>query len=348
MSGQPSLVRQWILLRGLCTRRLGASARELAEELSVSKKTIRRDLETFRAAGFPLEPTVQDRGCTRWRITVQTTQPALGSTFDEAITLYLGRRFLEPLVGALFWNAARRAFGKLRALLTPVGLRYVERFSEVFRLTVVGTTDYTKKAAIIDLLTQAIEDRRAVLITYRSLRATELVTYYAYPYGLVCHFGRLYLVGCAPRREAIRIWRVDRMDEVSLTDFRFNPPQDFDLKSYLSGSFGIYRGAKAVHIKVRFSPSVARYVQESTWHPSQKLTRQKNGSLIAEFDLETAEDIKHGLFGFGKHAIVLAAESLRPRIIQGLQSTLLQYRQAPQPASKPRNIVHREDPNHES
>lgn len=348
MSGQPSLVRQWIVLRSLCTRRLGASVSELADELSVSKKTIRRDLETFQAVGFPLAETVEDRGRKRWRIAVQTAQPGLAFAFDEAIALYLGRRFLEPLAGTLLWDAAQRAFGKLRAFLTPGGLRYVERFSKVFHLTRVGTSDYSKKAAMIDLLTQAIEDCRAVLITYRSLRATESVTYDAYPYGLVCHFGRLYLVGWAPRREAIRTWRVDRMEEVGLTELRFNPRENFDLKSYLSGSFGIYRGDGAVHIKVRFSPSVARYVQESTWHPSQKLTRQKNGSLIAEFDLDTAEEIKHWLLSFGKHAVVLAPESLRQQISQELQSTLLQYRPAWQPAKEPPNRVHREDQDHES
>ena len=54
MSEESPLVRQWILLRTLCARRYGASVKEMADEMGVSDKTIRRDLETFQKAGFPL------------------------------------------------------------------------------------------------------------------------------------------------------------------------------------------------------------------------------------------------------------------------------------------------------
>ncbi len=39
-------------------RRYGVTIKELAEDSGVSEKTIRRDLETFRAVGFPLEEIV--------------------------------------------------------------------------------------------------------------------------------------------------------------------------------------------------------------------------------------------------------------------------------------------------
>ncbi len=52
--GSP-LVRQCVLLRTLCARHYGVSVKELAGELSVSGKTIRRDLHTFQEAGFPLK-----------------------------------------------------------------------------------------------------------------------------------------------------------------------------------------------------------------------------------------------------------------------------------------------------
>ena len=57
-------------------------------------------------------------------------------------------------------------------------------------------------------------------------------------------------------------------------------------------------------MKVRFSPTVARYVTESNWHSSQKLTPQKDGSLIAEFDLDHTEEIKRWIQSFGRHALL--------------------------------------------
>ncbi len=204
MSEETPLVRQWILLRILCSRRYGATVKEMAQEMGVSEKTIRRDLETFQRCGFPLQESVLDRGLKKWSITPDKDQPALTFTFDEAIALYLGRHLMEPLAGTLFWKAAQRAFKKIRAALSDEALKYVERFRSMFHQTMVGTSDYSKKADLIDQLMLGIEDHKAVFIAYQSLQATEPVTYDVYPYGLTYHRGSLYLIGWAPQHEEIR------------------------------------------------------------------------------------------------------------------------------------------------
>ena len=195
MAEQPPLVRQWVLLRALCARHYGATVKELAEELGVSLKTIRRDLDVLGGAGFPMEETVEQFGRKKWRIDPERAQPGLTFTLDEAISLYLGRHLLEPLAGTLFWDAAQRAFRKIRASLGVEAIRYIERFRAVFHQTAVGASDYARKAELIDQLMIGIEDRRAVFITYQSLRATEPVSYDLYPLGLAYHRGSLYLVG---------------------------------------------------------------------------------------------------------------------------------------------------------
>jgi len=66
MSEDPPLVRQWILLRKLATHRCGLTVREMAREMEVAEKTIRRDLDQFRSLGMPLREEVAQRGCKRW------------------------------------------------------------------------------------------------------------------------------------------------------------------------------------------------------------------------------------------------------------------------------------------
>jgi hypothetical protein len=126
MSEQPPLVRQWVLLRTLCAHHYGASVKELAEELAVSEKTIRRDLGTFEQAGFPLEEAVEQFGRKRWRIDPAKSQPGLSFAFDEAVALYLARRLMEPLAGTPFWQAAQRAFKRIRASLGTQVPGYIE------------------------------------------------------------------------------------------------------------------------------------------------------------------------------------------------------------------------------
>jgi predicted DNA-binding transcriptional regulator YafY len=311
MPDQPPLVRQWVLLRMLCARRYGVTVREAAEELGVSLKTIRRDLESFQAAGFPLRECVEQRGRKAWSIETADGAPGLSFAFDEAIALYLGRHLLEPLAGTPFWEAAQRAFRKIRASLSPAAVKYIERFAGVFHQTMLGTSDYSKQTDIIDRLMVGIEDSHAVFITYQSLRATEPVTYDVYPYGLTYHRGSLYLVGVAPQHDEIRHWKVNRIEEAELTEFRFQRPEDFDLPTHFAKSFGVFHGEGDYRVRIRFSPAVARYVEESRWHPSQKLARQADGGLIAEFRLGDTEEIMRWALSFGRHAEVLEPEALR-------------------------------------
>ena len=148
----------------------------------------------------------------------------------------------------------------------------------------------------------AIEDRRIAFITYRSLRTTEPVTYDIYPYGLIYHRGSLYLVAFAPQHDEIRHYRVDRIDAVEVQSLQFTKPANFDLRTHLDQSFGVFsRNGAPVRVRICFSSAVSRYVEEKRWHPSQKLSRQADGSLVAEFVLTATEEIKSWILQLRRH-----------------------------------------------
>lgn len=320
MPDQPPLIRQWILLRMLCAKRYGMTVKEMVAEMGVSEKTIRRDLETFQAAGFPLKETVEDFGRKKWSIDRDRAKPELSFLFDEAIALYMGRRFLEPLAGTIFWQAAQRAFQKIRATLGNEAIDYMEQFGTTFYHTTVGASDYSKKAELIDTLMIGIEDQKAVFITYQSLRSTEPVTYDVYPYGLTYHRGSLYLIGKSPDKDDIRHWKVDRIEAAETTQVLFIRPEEFDLTGHLSKSFGVFQGDGEVEIRVRFSKEVARYVQESNWHHSQEITEQEDGSIEACFTLDHTEEIKRWLLSFGRHAEILEPEIFREEMVEEIEA----------------------------
>jgi len=325
MPDQPPLIRQWILLRMLCAKRHGMTVKEMVAEMDVSEKTIRRDLETFQAAGFPLQEQVGDFGRKHWQIDRDRAKPGLSFLFDEAIALYMGRRFLEPLAGTIFWQAAQRAFQKIRATLGTEVIDYMERFGTTFYQTTVGASYYSKKDDLIDTLMIGIEDQKAIFITYQSLRSTEPVTYDVYPYGLTYHRGSLYLIGKAPEKDEIRHWKVDRIEAAETTQVQFIRPGDFDLTDHLSKSFGVFQGDEEVEVRVRFSAEVARYVQESNWHHSQQLEEQGDGSVEACFTLDHTEEIKRWLLSFGRHAVVIEPLTLREEIIEELDTLISLY-----------------------
>ena len=97
MNDDPTVIRQWRMLRMLGARRHGIVVSDMAREFGVSDRTIRRDLQKLQLVGFPIQETTGERGCKIWRLADHAVVPPLAFTYDEAIVLHLARPFLEPL-----------------------------------------------------------------------------------------------------------------------------------------------------------------------------------------------------------------------------------------------------------
>ncbi len=329
MPDETSMLRQWKLIRMLSARRYGLTIREMAREMNVGDRTIRRDLNLFRSVGFRLEETTGDRGCKTWQIVDEPGRPALTFSLDEAAALSMGRQFLEPLAGTPFWSAAQRAWGKVRASLGKSVADYLDRFPKMFHCTRFGHADYTDKASILDDLTLAIEDHHAVHLTYQSNQATEPATRDVYPLAWVRHRDALYLIAAVPGQDRLKTYKLDRIEAAEVSAFVHQLYRDFDIEAFLADSFGIYDGDGDIQVVVKFLPAAARYVSESRRHKSQQETRNRDGSLTVRYRLSNTVEFKSWVLSFGASAIVLEPGSLRDEIVAELGQMLEAYRGSP-------------------
>ena len=80
---------------------------------------------------------------------------------------------------------------------------------------------------------------------------------------------------------------------------------------------------------VKFLPAAARYVQESNWHQSQALTKERDGSLLARFQLSSTVEIKSWVLSFGANAVVIEPEELRLAIAAELEQLIKVYQRLP-------------------
>ncbi|MBL8818513.1 MAG: WYL domain-containing protein [Planctomyces sp.] len=331
MSESKSLIRQWRLLRMLADARNGYTVRELQEEMSVSLETIRRDLKDLAAGGFRVRETVGFRGVKRWR--VEDFEDNFHLNITDLLSIYVGRQFLEPLAGTPFWDGQQKVFSKIRGALGEPALRYLQKLTKSLYATSIGTSDYSHRWAMIDQLMIAIEDRFVSLIAYQSDQASEAVEQEIYPQGFVFHRGSLYLVAWAVQRNAIRTYKVDRIETVQTTKLSAVIPENFDLAEWLEHSFGIFRSGSdrpLQTIRICFTREVARYVRESRWHKNQKLIPQPDGSLIADFMLIDTQEIKRWIMSFGPNATVLEPDELVEEIRRDLEQMKRTYECRPQ------------------
>ena len=325
MSESNSLIRQWRLLQFLADARHGYTVKELHAEMSVSVETIRRDLIELSTAGFRVSETVGFRGLKRWR--VEGFEESFGFTITDLLSIYMGRQFLEPLAGTPFWDGQQKVFSKIRGALGPTALNYLRKLAASLHATSVGSSDYSKRSETIDALMVAVEDRLVSLIVYQSDHASEPSEQEVYPQGFVFHRGSLYVVAWSSRRGEIRTYKMDRIEDVHSTKLPAAIPEKFNLAEWLEHSFGVFRSntSQLQTIRIHFTREVARYVKESNWHKSQKLTPQDDGSLIAEFQLTDTQEIKRWIMSFGPNAKVLGPEALVDEVSRDLQRMLSSY-----------------------
>lgn len=328
MADIPPLLRQWTLLRTLSARRFGATLRQIADESGVSQKTALRDLALLRKLGFPIAEAVGERGRKHWKLDGHAGVPPLSFTLEEAAALYLGRQFLEPLAGTYFFQGAQSAFAKIRSTLGDAPLRHLEKLAAAFYHKTHGLADYSEQGRLIDDLVRAIEDRRLTVITYRSLRTTEPVTHYdVHPYALVWHKQALYLLAWSAGHEQVRTFKIDRISAAETKDLQFARPADFDPRQFLAGSFGIFHADGPLHtVRVRFSPAAARVLSEKTFHPTQRLTRQRDGTVIAQWQLSSLEEFASWILSWGQQAEVLSPPALREKVVEEMSGCLGKYR----------------------
>ncbi len=129
---------------------------------------------------------------------------------------------------------------------------------------------------------QAMEDGKELEIAYGKYSSDSSETLHVQPFAVKEHEKRWYLVafcheraGADRRNDDINAWRVyglDRITSLQVTDVSFRMPKDFDVDGIFSQSYGIYfpkAGQKPVTIRFKVTDEEARYLRDLPIHRSQ-------------------------------------------------------------------------------
>jgi predicted DNA-binding transcriptional regulator YafY len=205
MSGTPT--RLLALLSLLQTPRAWTGA-ELAERLEVSGRTVRRDIDRLRDAGYPVEATLGVQG--GYRLVAGTAMPPLLLDDDEAVAIAIGLRTVTTQAVDGIDEASARALAKLDGVL-PARLRtQVATVAEA--MTALPGSGPVVDPAVLTALARAIAGRSAVRFDYQAGNGN-LTRRDVEPEGLVVAARRWYLVGHDVDRGERRMFRVDRITD---------------------------------------------------------------------------------------------------------------------------------------
>lgn len=281
-------------------------------------RTLRRDLQALEALGFPIYTERVD-GQVRWKLLDgfrRIPAPAFAPT--ELMALLFSRQLLRPLEGTEVQASLEAALAKVQTALPPAGAAYLQQLQGVFAVGLGPHKRYRDHREMVDRLSQAIARRRTVQMRYYSASRDRTRRREADPYRLWYAGGGLYLVAHCHLRHEVRLFAVERIRSLTITDHPYQLPLNFDLDAYVQDALLVMRG-RPVSVELLFDKATSAWARDRIWHPSQEATLQKDGRLRLRLRVGETPEVVGWILSFGGGVRVVSPPSLREAVRQAAE-----------------------------
>ena len=160
---------------------------------------------------------------------------------------------------------------------------------------------------------EAMKDNRIVTITYRSFKKSHGYTFPIEPYCVRLFENRWYVLAHNIRYGDMRLYGLDRMENVEVTSETFKLPKDFNAEEYFSTAYGIVVGTGEVPEKIiiRANEDHKHYLKSLPLHHSQRLIEDVGEYADFELFLAPTYDFVMKLLQVGSMIEVIEPDHLR-------------------------------------
>ncbi len=187
---------------------------------------------------------------------------------------------------------------------------------------------------------QAMEDGKELEIVYGKYSSDFLETLHIQPFAVKEHEKRWYLVAFCHERAAsgnfgnedMNAWRVyglDRISSLQVTDVSFKMPKNFDVDGIFSQSYGIYfpkAGQKPVTIRFKVTDEEARYLRDLPIHRSQEEEgKAEGGGRIFRIRVIPNRNLTMEFCRHAGRLEVLEPEAVRREVMEELEKAYKLY-----------------------
>lgn len=331
--GQFTQHRRLDALRALLQRHpKGLTIYELAGELGVTPRSLRRYLVEVRRELDLISTTSRPGGARLWRLAPSEVPRRVEVRRTQAYALLAARRLFEPMRGSTLYEEIGLATERLLGVARRPGRGpnagvSDARLEERFLYLPFAPKDYAARTEELDDLFQAVADLRPLRCRYQRSKDSREEKITIHPYAMVLYKDAIYCVGFHVGKGEIRTFLLDRMrdTECAVTE-RFELPEDFSIDDYFQGQFGIFRGGEPRRVVIDFDPRVADFVRTRKVHPSQELTALPGGGVRLTMAIGDLTEVATWILGFGETAQVIDPPDLVERIKAELKGALARYR----------------------
>lgn len=295
------------------------NATSLAGELEYSAKTIHRDLEFMRdRMDLPIE---FDHARNGYHYAEEVGAfPTLQITEGELFALLVAEKALQQYRGTHFEKPLVSAFRKMSSSLPDTISFNIADWEQTISFRT--SAESILNLEIFDSLAKATAKRQQLELAYRKPGRKQTEPRRVDPYHLANINGEWFLFAYCHLREDLRTFVPARILSVTPTGKTFSRPRKFSLEKRLRDSFGVHSGQDECDVLIHFTDSVADYIREKRWHPSQKLRELKNGGLELRMRLSSLMEVQRWILGWGGAAIPIEPPQLVQAVRESAERTL--------------------------
>lgn len=302
-----------ITLIMLLQRRPNQRAAELADALGVSVRSLHRYIAELDEMGIPVYSERGPHG--GFSLVRGYKMPPLVFTPEEAVAVYLGASLARETWGPLYAEAAGAALAKLDNLLPHEQRQEVAWAQRSLVAFGQQRGDLAALAPRLETLRRAVRERRRVEILYAGMSHPEPTRRAVDCYALVHRWGWWYAVGYCHLRQAVRMFRIDRILELTLRDERYVVPPRFDVAAFLEQQADL---APQVRSRIRFLPEWA-HLPADTRAMWAAVEPQADGSVVATLLSPNLQWAAVTVMGFGPSFVVEDPPELRALMAEWAQ-----------------------------
>lgn len=233
---------------------------------------------------------------------------------DEAVTLIVGLRALREVPGLDERDAVDRALAKLESAAGDAAAPAARVRAEV----AAGAP-----AEMLARARDAVRDRRRVHLTYVVPARDEATERDVDPMRVVGIDGQWYLEGWCHRAEDTRLFRMDRVEELTVLDVDGTPPPEASERDLSEGTFR--PAPDDVEVTLRLLPGATWVSDYYAVDSVEDVPAADGGGQVVRLRTADTAWLRRLLWRLGGRGVVLEPADLVAEIRDGAQAALAAY-----------------------
>lgn len=299
------------------------SARELAQELEVSRRTVFRDLNVLEMAHVPYYYDPDTRG---YRVTEHFFLQPVNLTLSEALAVVLMASRVSTTQNLPPLTDGARAAVKIESALPPAIRDHVGTLIERVSFSLAPVSAHEGHDETFEQLARAVVRRRSCRLVYISFHEAKQITTTVRPLRLVFQGRAWYLIAYSVCHGEIRTFKLSRIRKLTVTERTFDRPGDVDLAEYFGDAWSMIPEGRLYNVHLHFEPKVAGNVAEVRWHHSQRVQWNDDGSMEFSATVDGLGEISWWILGYGAQVEVVSPKRLRQMVARTARAVADKYR----------------------